>query len=99
MHCIPYEDLVSNTNDEMIKLANFLGMSVSLKSVQSAVESASTEKMRFKEQQGMRADETADGFQFIGAATCKQWEGKLTDKQVDLIINYAKEPMQKYGYL
>ncbi|WP_044204130.1 sulfotransferase domain-containing protein [Coleofasciculus chthonoplastes] len=99
LHCIRYEDLLSDVNHELIKLANFLGINVTKKSVQYAVESASVENMRLKEKQGMRADEIADDFQFIGSASYKQWEEKITAKQVDLIIQYAEEPMKRYGYL
>lgn len=96
---IRYEDLITNTEDQIGKLVSFLELNVTQEVVRRAVASASVHEMRLREKRGMRPEERAEGFQFIGPATCNQWQGRLTSEQLDLIISYARAPMERHGYL
>lgn len=99
LHVIRYEDLLSDTTGQIVKLIDFLEFDISREAIQQAIASASAEKMRLKEKHSMREEEKADGFQFIGAAKSKQWKDKLTNDQLDVITKYAGAAMERFGYI
>ncbi len=96
---IRYEDLLFNAENEISRLASFLALDVSQEWMRHAITSAYVQEMRAKEERGMRREERAEGFQFVGAATSGQWQNTLTAEQVDQIISHARNPMERHGYL
>lgn len=98
LHIIRYEDLLSDTEGQLLQLAGLLRLDTTKGAVQRAVASANIEKMRLREEKGMRESEKAKGFQFIGPATCREWKDKLTSHQLDLINRYAGDAMDRHGY-
>jgi estrone sulfotransferase len=99
LYVVRYEDLLSDTERQILELTSSLGLNVTKEAVQRAVASANVENMRMKEAQGMRASEKAQGFQFIGLATSKAWKDTLTLHQLDLINSYAGHAMERHGYI
>jgi estrone sulfotransferase len=99
LYIVRYEDLLSDTERQILELTSSLGLNVTKEAVQRAVASATIEKMRMKEARGMRASEKAQGFQFIGPATSKVWKDKLTLHQLDVINSYAGDAMERHGYI
>lgn len=96
---IRYENLLSDAVGQICKIIEFFRFDVNQEAVERAVAAASVEKMRLREKHGMREEEKAEGFQFIGPATSNQWQDKMTSAQVDLIVRHSKAAMERHGYV
>lgn len=94
-----YEELISNTENQIKNLAQMLGCSINIQRAKEITKSTSREQMHLKEKQGMPKHERVESMQFIGSPTSKQWKTKLTNSQSDLIVEYFGRTMKQHGYI
>jgi hypothetical protein len=97
-----YEDMIANTEAELVRVADFLGLRTTPLSVARAVEASSAKNLRKMEQtqsdqwvftRGMRKD-----IPFIRAATSGGWRSNLSPGAVMQIEAAWGKTMQALGY-
>ena len=98
MLIIRYEDLKINTFEIISKVNNFSGLQKSNDDILSSISNASLDKMKTKEEKGLRKGEDNETMQFIGKGKSGNWKNSLSPAQIDLIYEYAKIPMKKFNY-
>lgn len=99
LQIVRYEELVSDKENQIIKLAQMLNVEIDIQRAKEIIDLTSREQMRLKEKQGMPKHERAESLQFIGLATHKQWKTKLTVEQSNLIVEYFGRTMKQHGYI
>lgn len=99
---VRYEDLKSRTNEELARIANFLGVQRSSDQVAHAIELSSADRMRSleKEQQkkwgGTR--NTRLDKPFVRKATVGDWRTALPKESIELIESAWGPLMEELGY-
>lgn len=96
---IRYEDLLSNSREELERVSNFLGIIRTSDEIERAISMASIDRMRQKESISTPKHDTANGFQFIGSGCNNQWKGKLTCQQKEWIETITESLMSRFGYI
>jgi hypothetical protein len=96
---VRYENLVERPVETLARVAGFLRLDCNEGRLRQIVERTSPQRMRRKEQKGMRAHLQVAGLEFIGPARADQWQGRLTEDQVRRIVESAGRAMVCAGYL
>jgi len=96
-----YEDLLRTPEDELARIARFIGIEVDERRVQQAIELSSADRMRaLEKKQSRKWSATAKSRQdmpFVRAATAGNW-GELPQESVQLIESAWAPVMQILGY-
>ena len=96
---IKYEDLISDTIGQINRVVTFLGIMKDKETIIKAIETASPDNMRKKEQMRIRTREGDPGMKFIGEAKSGSWKNKLTKDQALMIEECLSKEMKEFGYL
>lgn len=99
MIVIKYEDLKSNTVENIKIITNFIGLIINEEDILLAISNSSLSNMKEKEEQGLRKGEDNEKMLFIGNGKSGDWKNFLSMPQVDLIQKYSYLPMKKFNYL
>jgi hypothetical protein len=101
---IRYEDLRSNPEKILARVASFLELRVDSSAIRNAVLNNSLSKMREKEdlriaRAGFRGNpELVESGRFVRQGSVGGWRARLTERQSDLIEDHAGTLMQALGY-
>ncbi len=104
MLVIRYEDMRRNTEEELARMVEFLGVPVNREHIRQAIANNSVEKMRAKEDTSVKYDPKTVGRKlgeerrFIRKGAVGGWRAKLTDAQVQVIEEYAGSALARLGY-
>jgi hypothetical protein len=105
---VRFEDLRRDTEPNLAKIIDFLGMAASPEALRRAIENNSLERMRAKEDATKKSGADAgllrmhrssreDG-RFVRKGAVGGWRAKLTPVQLQLIDRYAGPALQRAGY-
>lgn len=99
VHCVRYEDLMTDAGNELAEVLEFLGETVDHKRVEIAVEAARLSKLQKAETDNGFTESPKDkGFGFFGEGGCR-WKDELGPKWVKQIEADHKAVMEALGYL
>jgi len=104
MLVIRFEDMRRNTEDELARMMEFLGVPVNRAQIREAIANNSVDKMRAKEDSSVKYDPRTVGRKlgeerrFIRKGSVGGWCNKLTDAQVKVIEEYAGAALARLGY-
>ena len=97
-----YEDLIAGATIELKRLAQFLGIDVSLQHLLDAVNRSSADRMRDLEKTQsdtwVSTKNKRNDIPFIGPASTGNWKAKLTDRSVEEIESAWGALMVQVGY-
>ena len=98
LHVVRYEDMQAKPIATFGALAGFLGLKVPRQRLETAIRHSSFENLRKAEEKTgfMERSEKAERFFRVGKSG--QWREKLTQAQIDAVIEAHKEQMQRFGY-
>jgi len=99
IYVIRYEDLLYDTSATLIKALDFIGISYKFDNVNNAIEKASVDYLREKENLGMWFETEKNNINFIGPAVNNQWISRLSQEQIELIEKFSYNQMKQWGYL
>lgn len=91
-----YEALRSNPEDSFQRICEFLGIQVSLDTIQRALANNSIGRMREKERHAPQLPSGKGSF--VRSGSVQGWRGKLTQAQVELFEQYAGGVLTRLGY-
>lgn len=97
-----YEDMLSDTLTELIKISGFLSMDKSLKELNGCIEKSSFDNMRKLELQNdfeSVKSQKSEGLYFVRSGKSGGWRDVMEKKDSDLIESKWGELMRKIGYL
>jgi sulfotransferase family protein len=97
-----YEDLIAGATIELKRLAQFLGIDVTLQHLLDAVNRSSADRMRDLEKSQsdtwVSTKNKRNDIPFIGPASTGNWKAKLTDRSVEEIESAWGALMVQVGY-
>jgi hypothetical protein len=100
---IRYEDLKSNTRNELVKVANFLGIDRSEEVINKAIDGSSVERMRMLEKQQSNVwkplKNARRDIPFVRSAKSGSWKNELPQEVIKLIELEYEDLMKSVGYL
>lgn len=91
-----YEALRQNPEDSFQRICDFLGLRVSLDTIQKALNSNSISRMREKERRTPQLPSGKDPF--VRNGSVQGWRGKLSQSQLELFEQYAGGVLTRLGY-
>ena len=96
---VKFEDMRRNTEQIVAKILEFLGFQAEPGVIQAAIANNSVERMRAKEKDAQRLLKTtkAEG-SFVRRGSVGGWREKLTEKQIELVEQYAGDALTRMGY-
>lgn len=105
---VRYEDLRRNSEQELRRLLEFLGVTPDVRIIRKAIADNSLQQMRAKEDKAREAGErssllathksSGEEGRFVRKGSVGGWRDKLTDAQVQLIDRYAGDVLLTLGY-
>ena len=94
-----FEDMRRETESVIRQMLEFLGVHVDREEVQSAIENNSLDRMRIKETQSVKLQQSkGEEGRFVRKGSVGGWREKLTEAQLRLIDDYAGEGLRIMGY-
>ena len=98
VHIVKYEDLLEDTEKELVEVLDFLGEDVDKKVVKKAVEVTKMENLRAKEEKDGFRENAGKGERFFNGGGSR-WESELGPKWIKQIEDDHSLAMQAVGYL
>jgi hypothetical protein len=95
---IKYENLIDETEKNILKIAYFLGKNLNKLKVKKIKYKTSRKKMKEKEKKGM-FEWLPDNLEFVNEGSYGKWRGSLLNNLIEYITTKNKEEMFKLGYL
>jgi hypothetical protein len=101
---VRFEDMRRNTEEELVRMIEFLGAPVNREHIRLAIANNSVDKMRAKEDTSVKYDPKTVGRKlgedrrFIRKGSIGGWRAKLTGSQVEIIEEYAGNALARLGY-
>jgi len=94
-----FEDMVKDLENSVALCLEFLGAPAELSVIQAAIQNNSLEKMRAKEDQAKKLPKVKgeEGRQ-VGRGRIGSWREKLTERQRQIVDEYAGETLARLGY-
>ena len=94
-----FEDMVKDLEDSVARCVEFIGAPVELSVIRSAIQNNTLEKMRAKEDQAKKLPKVKgeEGRQ-VGRGRIGGWREKLTERQLEIVDEYAGETLARLGY-
>jgi hypothetical protein len=89
---IKYEDLLENTEKELLKITNFINMNISEEELKKSIYENSFKKMKEKEE--VKENEIP----FVRKADPEEWKSYFSKEDLDLLNKHLKKTMQSLGY-
>jgi hypothetical protein len=93
-----YEDMLNNPMKSFGGLVRFLGLNPPRSRLERAIERASFRSLREQEDQKGFREKSPFAEKFFREGRAGQWREKLTQSQIDRIVEQNKEQMQRFGY-
>jgi hypothetical protein len=93
-----YEDMLNNPMKSFSGLVRFLGLNPPRARLERAIERASFKTLRGQEDQKGFKEKSPFAEKFFREGRAGQWREKLTQSQIDRIVEQNKEQMQRFGY-
>jgi hypothetical protein len=93
-----YEDMLNNPIKTFSGLTRFLGLNPPRQRLERAIERASFKTLRQQEDQKGFKEKSPFAQKFFREGRAGQWRDKLSQSQVDKIVDQHKEQMQRFGY-
>jgi len=93
-----YEDMLNNPMKSFGGLVRFLGLNPPRSRLERAIERASFRSLRQQEDQKGFREKSPFAEKFFREGRAGQWREKLTQSQIDRIVEQNKEQMQRFGY-
>jgi len=101
---IRYEDMRRHTEDALLQMVDFLGVSADRGVIQEVIANNSLENMRLKEDNSRKYDpnklnrKSGEEHRFVRKGSVGGWRARLTDAQVQLIEQYTGHALARLGY-
>lgn len=108
---VRYEDLRRDTENGLVEMLEFLGISSDREVVRRAVENNSLRAMRDKEDKAKKSGATmgkgtllrkhrldSEDARFVRSGSVGGWREKLSESQIEMVTRYAGEALVRAGY-
>lgn len=99
MHVMRYEDMQDTPEETFGKMVKFLGLDLPEERITKAIEFSSFDVARKQEEEKGFREQSAKNEKFFRVGKSGQWKDKLTDTQIEQIINTHQVTMKYFGYL
>ena len=93
-----YEDMLNNPVKAFGGLAGFLGLKPPRQRLERAIERASFKTLRGQEDEKGFKEKSPFAQKFFREGRAGQWRDKLSQSQIDKVVDQHKEQMQRFGY-
>ena len=94
-----YEDLRQNSEDNLMKMLDFLGVKIDRAKVQQALTNNTLSRMKSKEDKSKTLPTHAtEGGRFVRTGSVASWKDELTPKQVEAVLRHAGPALSRMGY-
>ena len=94
-----YEDMISDSYSSFKNAINFLSLVFDEDEIRKSIEFSSFNELKKQEKIEGFKEKPIKTKSFFKSGKANNWKGKLTQEQIDKIIEYNKEVMIKYKYL
>jgi hypothetical protein len=95
---VRYEDLVEHPKREFTRIVDFLKMRTSPERIDRAIEDASFDKLKAREDEKGFAEYRIEGKSFFRSGRTGEWRERLTEEQVARIVRVNGSLMKRFGY-
>lgn len=95
---VKFEDLRRNPEKALLQILEFLRVSPDLRVVRKAIANNSLDRMRAKEDSRQTKKSSREEDRHVRSGSVGRWREKLTDFQVRLIEQYAREALTRLEY-
>jgi hypothetical protein len=96
---VRFEEMRRNTQPTLERILDFLGLQVAPEAIAEAIADNTVERMRDREEKAQTLHKSKNEVgRFVRKGAVMGWRDKLTEKQLDLIEQYAGETMARLGY-
>jgi hypothetical protein len=99
VYVLRYEDMLEDTFRVFKDIVQKIGLKYSDEAIQMAIDATSFEKLKKQEEENGFREKNPDSPRFFNNGTSGTWKGKLTQVQIDKIVESQGEVMRKLGYL
>lgn len=99
INVVRYEDMLSDTFNVFKGILEKIGLDYSDESIQRAIDATSFEKLKKQEEEKGFVEKNPNSPRFFNNGTSGTWKGKLTEVQINKIIENHGEVMKELGYL
>jgi hypothetical protein len=96
---VRYEDLIADPIKHFTTITRHLRQSATEEQIAEAVELSTFDKLRAEEERHDFRERSERAFRFFRQGRSGEWRDKLSEAQVDRIINDHHEQMRRFGYL
>ncbi len=94
-----YEDMKSDPYESFSKTVAFIGLKVTPKEIEAALEQASFQRMQLQEKEKGFHEKSTGSASFFRKGVVGDWKNILSKSQVELIIKAHSVIMEKFGYI
>ena len=96
---VRFEDMRKDTEQALASIVNFLGVTADRSSIQRAIANNTVARMREKENRSRNLPKiTQEQGRFVREGAVSGWQSRLTEKQLQLVDQYAGQVLQRLGY-
>jgi len=101
---IKYETMLTDTEDTLASVLRFLGVTVEPEAIRFAIANNNLQRMRAKEDRARATGVEVSGEKIrsqgrgVRNGSIGEWRTRLTDAQVKLIEDHARELLEELGY-
>lgn len=99
VHVVRYEDLKAQTFETFTQAINFLGLTVGEKEIQKAVDFSDFKVLKKQEEEKGFKEKPSGMPAFFREGKTGGWKERLTEEQVEKIIDQHKRVMERFYYL
>ena len=98
LRVVRYEDMLARPNHAFSGITQFLGLKPPPAAVERAVEQSSFKNLRAQEDARGFQEKSLKGSKFFRVGKSGQWKEKLTQAQIDKVVDGHREQMTRFGY-
>lgn len=99
VHLMRYEDMKSDPNGSFREMLKFMGFEIDEDRLEKAVRFSSFDTLKQQEKEKGFKEKPSKAASFFRKGKIGSYREELTQEQIDIIVEYHRETMIKYGYL
>lgn len=96
---VRYEDMLAKPLHSFGAITRFMGLKPSRERLERAIELSSFKNLRAQEEAKGFREKSEKGSSFFRVGKAGQWKEKLTQAQIDRVVENHREQMARFGYL